>query len=162
MDPSYNSPLLRRASAARAPSTGSFYDVTDHIAALTTNDLLCRLTHTGHRTAPEFHRSVETLPPAICARVGALHILLDGSTQKGRARAPSARVSLDLSGDHHAANARDNESSRGIARARPFFTGTGCPPNFELAEHSDSRVYTSRGSYVVTSRLVRRATCCVD
>ena len=40
VDPSYNSPLLRRASAARAPSTGSFYDVTDHIAALTTSDPL--------------------------------------------------------------------------------------------------------------------------
>ena len=40
VDPSYNSPLLRRASAARAPSTSSFYDVTDHIAALTTGDLL--------------------------------------------------------------------------------------------------------------------------
>ena len=40
MDPSYNSPLLRRASAARAPSTSSFHNVTDHIAALTTTDLL--------------------------------------------------------------------------------------------------------------------------
>ena len=59
MDPSYNSPLLRRASAARAPSTGSFYDVTDHIATLTTNDLLCRLTHTGHGTALKFHRSAQ-------------------------------------------------------------------------------------------------------
>ena len=40
VDPSYNSPLLSRASAARAPSTGSFYDVTDHIAVLTTGDFL--------------------------------------------------------------------------------------------------------------------------
>ena len=128
MDPSYNSPLLRRASAARAPSTGSFYDVTDHIATLTTNDLLCRLTHTGHGTALKFHRSAQLSIPAIRARVGALHILLDGSTQKGRAR---ARVSLDLSGDHHAANARDNKISRGKRRARPFFTGTGSPLTFD-------------------------------
>jgi hypothetical protein len=34
VDPSYNSPLLRRASAARAPGTNSFNDVVDHIAAL--------------------------------------------------------------------------------------------------------------------------------
>ena len=88
MDPSYNSPLLRRASAARAPSTGSFYDVTDHIATLTTTDLLCRLTHTGHGTALEFHRSAQLIIPAVCARVGALHIALDGRTQEDRARAP--------------------------------------------------------------------------
>ena len=124
MDPSYNSPLLRRASAARAPSTGSFYDVTDHIAALTTNDLLCRLTHTGHGTALKFHRSAQLSIPAIRARVGALHILLDGGMRKDRAHAP---VQSDLSGDHHAANARDNGVSRRIARARPFFTGTGSP-----------------------------------
>ena len=95
MDPSYNSPLLRRASAARAPSTGSFYDVTDHIAALTTSDPLCRFTHTGHGRALEFHRSVETNVPLARGRVGALHILLDGRTQEDRAR---AAVSLDLSG----------------------------------------------------------------
>ena len=124
MDPSYNSPLLRRASAARAPSTGSFYDVTDHIAALTTSDPLCRFTHTGHGTALEFHRSVETLAPAIRARVGALHILLDGSTQKGRAR---ARVSLDLSGDHHAANGRGQEISR-LKLARGVFSRELAPP----------------------------------
>ena len=88
MDPSYNSPLLRRASAARAPSTSSFYDITDHIATLTTTDLLCRLTHTGHGTALEFHRSAQLSIPAIRARVGALHTFLDGRTQEDRARAP--------------------------------------------------------------------------
>ena len=117
MDPSYNSPLLRRASAARAPSTGSFYDVTDHIATLTTSDPLCRFTHTGHGRALKFHRSAETNVPVARGRVGALHISLDGRTQEDRAR---AAVSLDLSGDHHAANARDNEVSRRIARARRF------------------------------------------
>ena len=119
VDPSYNSPLLRRASAARAPSTSSFYDVADHIAALTTIDLLSRFTHSGHQAAPEFHRSAQLSIPAICGRVGALHIFLDGGTQEDRVR---AAVSLDLSGDHHAANARGRELSRGIARARPFFT----------------------------------------
>ena len=124
MDPSYNSPLLRRASAARAPSTSSFYDITDHIATLTTTDLLCRFTHSGHGRALEFHRSVETLAPAIRARVGALHILLDGSTQKGRAR---ARVSLDLSGDHHAANGRGQEISR-LMRASGRFSQESAAP----------------------------------
>ena len=126
MDPSYNSPLLRRASAARAPSTSSFYDITDHIATLTTTDLLCRFTHTGHGRALEFHRSAQLIIPAVCARVGALHIVLDGGMRKDRAHAP---VHSDLSGDHHAANARDNEVSRRIARARRF---------------SQSRVFTER------------------
>ena len=117
VDPSYNSPLLRRASAARAPSTSSFYDITDHIATLTTTDLLCRFTHTGHGRALEFHRSAQLSIPAIRERVGALHIFLDGRTQEDRAR---AAVSLDLSGDHHAANARDNEVSRRFARTRRF------------------------------------------
>ena len=40
MDPSYNSPLLRGASAARAPSTSSYYDVTDNVAALKSSDPL--------------------------------------------------------------------------------------------------------------------------
>ena len=79
MDPSYNSPLLRRASAARAPSTGSFYDVPDHIATLTTNDLLCILTHTGHGTALKFLRSAGTNVPLARGRVGALHTFLDRS-----------------------------------------------------------------------------------
>ena len=117
MDPSYNSPLLRRASAARAPSTSSFYDVADHIAALTTIDLLSRFTHSGHQAAPEFHRSAETIIPAICGRLGALQSFLDGGTQEDLVR---AAVSLDLSGDHHAANARDNKLSRINARARRF------------------------------------------
>ena len=124
VDPSDNSPLLRRASAARAPSTNSFYDVTDHIAALTTSDPLCRFTHTGHGTALEFHRSAHLSIPAIRARVGALHILLDGSTQKGRAR---ARVSLDLSGDHHAANGRGQEISR-LMRASGRFSQESAAP----------------------------------
>ena len=124
MDPSYNSPLLRRASEARAPSTGSFYDVTDHIAALTTTDPLCRFTHTGHRRALEFHRSAGTNVPLARGRVGALHTFLDGRTQEDRAR---AAVSLDLSGDHHAANARDNEVSRRIARARRFSQELAAP-----------------------------------
>ena len=118
MDPSYNSPLLRRASAARAPSTSSFYGIADHIAALTTIDLLSRFTHSGHQAALEFHRSAQLSIPAIRARVGALHIFLDGRTQEDRAR---AAVSLDLSGDHHAANARDNEFSR-LMLARGLFS----------------------------------------
>ena len=68
---------------------------------------------TRHEAAPEFHRSAQLSIPAICGRVGALHIFLDGRTQEDRVR---AAVSLDLSGDHHAANARDRELSRGIAR----------------------------------------------
>ena len=43
-----------------------------------------------------------------------------------------AAVSLDLSGDHHAANARDREFSRGIAPREAFFTGTGCPVNVDV------------------------------
>ena len=145
MDPSYNSPLLRRASAARAPSTNSFYGIADHIAALTTIDLLCRLTHSGHGTALEFHRSVETLAPAIRARVGALHILLDGSTQKGRARAP---VSLDLPGDHHAANGRGQEISR-LMLARGLLSQESSPPLTVFGE-------AARGTRLQTQVLSRR------
>ena len=140
MDPSYNSPLLRRASAARAPSTGSFYDVTDHIAVLTTTDPLCRFTHTGHGRALEFHRSAQLSIPAIRApRVGALHTFLDGRTQEDRAR---AAVSLDLSGDHHAANARDNEVSRRIARARRVSQELAAPlfMSEKTRSHSDVSV----------------------
>ena len=118
MDPSYNSPLLRRASAARAPSTNSFYDVTDHIAALTTSDPLCRFTHTGHGRALEFHRSVETSVPIVLERVGAIMRHQDCRTRKDRAR---ATMSLDFSGDHHAGR----NVYRGFSRlfvARGHFT----------------------------------------
>ena len=54
MRPSYNSPLLRGASAARAASTTSSYDVTDHYAALTSIALLYKLTHTGHLSSVAF------------------------------------------------------------------------------------------------------------
>ena len=109
MDPSYNSPLLRRASAARAPSTSSFYDITDHIAALTTTDPLCRFTHTGHGRALEFHRSAGTNVPLARGRVGALHTFLDGRTQEDRAR---AAVSLDLSGSQRHGRTRYISFSR--------------------------------------------------
>ena len=118
MDPSYNSPLLRRASAARAPSTSSFYDITDHIATLTTTDLLCRFTHTGHGTALKFHRSTETNVPLARGRVGALHILLDGRTQEDRAR---AAVSLDLSGSQRHGRTRYISFSR-LMPARGLFS----------------------------------------
>ena len=134
MDPSYNSPLLRRASAARAPSTGSFYDVTDHIAALTTSDPLCRFTHTGHGRALKFHRSAQLSIPAIRARVGALRTFLDGRTQEDRACAP---VSSDLSGNHHAANARDNEFSR-LMLARGLFSQELAAP-LRTVEYTDAR-----------------------
>ena len=124
MDPSYNSPLLRRASAARAPSTGSFYDVTDHIATLTTNDLLCRLTHTGHGTALKFLRSAGTNVPLARGRVGALHTFLDGRTQEDRAH---AAVSLDLSGSQRHGRRRYTSAFSINARERPIFTGTGSP-----------------------------------
>ena len=108
----------------RAPSTSSFYDVADHIAPLTTIDLLSRFTHSGHQAALEFHRSAETSVPAIRGRVGALQIFLDGRTQEDRVR---AAVSSYLSGGHHAANARDKELSRGIARARRFSQESAAP-----------------------------------
>ena len=142
MDPSYNSPLLRRASAARAPSTGSFYDVTDHIATLTTNDLLCRLTHTGHGTALKFHRSAQLIIPAIRARVrlavGALHILLDGRTQEDRAR---AAVSLDLSGSQRHGRRRYTSAFSINARERPIFTGTDPPPTTGTGSRVFSTVF---------------------
>ena len=124
MDPSYNSPLLRRASAARAPSTGSFYDVTDHIATLTTNDLLCRLTHTGHGTALKFLRSAGTNVPLARGRVGALHTFLDGRTQEDRAH---AAVSLDLSGSQRHGRTRYIGFSR-IMLARGLFSREPAPP----------------------------------
>ena len=61
--PGYNSPLLRGASVARAESTTSVYDVTDHSAALTTIDLLYNLTHSDPMPAVEFHRSAGTNVP---------------------------------------------------------------------------------------------------
>ena len=124
MDPSYNSPLLRRASAARAPSTGSFYDVTDHIAALTTTDPLCRFTHTGHGRALEFHRSVETSVPIVLGRVGAIMCHEDCRTRKDRAR---ATMSLDFSGDHHAGRNRYREFSR-LMRASGRFSREPAAP----------------------------------
>ena len=125
MDPSYNSPLLRRASAARAPGTNSFNDVVDHIAALTTTDLDVDSPTAAAGQRIEFCRSAATIIPVIRQRVGAMHNFLDGRTQEDCARAP---VSSDLSGDHHAANARDNGFSRLTFRERPFRDGTCSPP----------------------------------
>ena len=80
-----------------------------------------------------------TCPPSRACRPRARYPLL-GLQQAGPLRpahppSPLASMSSIFScvilpapscGDH-AANARDNEFSRAIARARPFFTGTGCP-----------------------------------
>ena len=73
--------------------------------------------HQRPQLAVEFHRSAGISIPPIRARVMRCRSDQDGRTQEDRARAP---VYLDLSGDLHAANARDNKSSRGIARARAF------------------------------------------
>ena len=61
VDPSYNSPLLRRASAARAPGTNSFNDVVDHIAALTTTDLDVDSPTAAACQRKEFRRSAKPM-----------------------------------------------------------------------------------------------------
>ena len=80
--------------------------------------------HQRPQLAVEFHRSAGISIPPIRARVMRCRSDQNGRTQEVRAR---AAVSSAPSCGDHAANARDNEFSRRIARAGPFFTGTGSP-----------------------------------
>ena len=80
--------------------------------------------HQRPQLAVEFHRSAAISIPAIRGRVMRCRSDKDGGIPTDRAHAP---VSSAPSCGDHAANARDNEFSRRIARAGPFFTGTGSP-----------------------------------
>ena len=109
--------------------------------------------HQRPRLAVEFHRSAGISIPPIRARVMRCRSDQNGRTQEVRAR---AAVSSAPSCGDHAANARDNEFSRRIARAGPFFTGTGSPVNDREREPGAARARL-HAMYTVLSSGVRFA-----
>ena len=104
--------------------------------------------HQRPQLAVEFHRSAGISIPPIRAHVMRCRSDQDGGIATDRAHAP---VSSAPSCGDHAANARDNEFSRRIGRARPFFTGTGSPPSPGLSRDVEAlkeSCKSSRGAMV--------------
>ena len=134
MDPSYNSPLLGDASAARAASTSSCYAITKHNAVLTNHHFQCPLTTSGLSWR---WNSTALLPPLSLPFANALCAV-------GRTKTGARRRTVCVRPCHRLLHATTKRRTRGIMSSLeelssrgPFFTGI-CPPPSGGAERGRS------------------------